>query len=885
MSSNENTNEQIEKEPYLKYKKLKGDLEGICITNTLTAASFHKRHYAVGCNNGSVIILDTNNKIIRKFDNHISAITAIDFDLTGEYILTGDEKGKVCLCTITNADKTFHEYHSPITALLLDKDMLRKRDRCFYVGTQSGHIYINKKGLFGTKDKEIPNDNEGTIYCIEKRGFFLSWINNVCCRLYRLDTESPLNYMSRPENSPDMKDIHPYLYWRDDYHMYASWGCVLKELSIKPVTKPNGTVTYETLVDSINKHSYWINGISHFSDDNIYIFSYPDPTNIQVDCDVPQSLLIDIKTDTTIEGNTIELDNCESLTALDYHLYTRREIDQFNQQISSVYILAPHTIIRVYMRTPTDHMNWYIEQHLYTCAIQVAEDPSNHIPESTVTSIQYDHLQYLLQKGLFEDAASLLPKYIGNNEDLWSQWIAIFTSYQQLTTLSNTIPIHNPRLAQPIYTLILCHFMIYTPKEFLRLLYKWPKASIENASHNLYDVEFLLKRVDDVSLSSNMNPSFIEAKAEIYIMNGLYEKAITLYLDTGIQGQETEPLFRLIEQYHLYNTVKYKVLPLIRLNDEYAYSMLIRHTNEFNPITVGEQLESSPELYVTYLNKLFMYNTIEYNTSDYSTLQKTHLSLLINYCPEKLLEFLKVATNYDIVEAKRLCSEHNPPLNREIVYLLGRMGNVQEALRTIVYELGDAEYALSFVDEYREQNLWNDLVEMSYMKPEFVSALLDKMSDYIDALVLIDKIPNKMIIPNLKEKVSHLLENYNLEVELREGCNQILLSDLTTLCKDFCDARHLGILLDPLQSCFLCGKTIFTYKHENRRRVANDVIAFMCKHIYHEDCLCEHISTFDPEDPQYAVMPTFCCPICNGGQQEVPDDMFLEFEAFSDDDE
>ena len=38
-----------------------------------------------------------------------------------------------------------------------------------------------------------------------------------------------------------------------------------------------------------------------------------------------------------------------------------------------------------------------------------------------------------------------------------------------------------------------------------------------------------------------------------------------------------------------------------------------------------------------------------------------------------------------------------------------------------------------------------------------------------------------MEIPQLKEKLIHVLGNYSLELELRQGCNTILTSDMAEL--------------------------------------------------------------------------------------------------------
>ena len=40
--------------------------------------------------------------------------------------------------------------------------------------------------------------------------------------------------------------------------------------------------------------------------------------------------------------------------------------------------------------------------------------------------------------------------------------------------------------------------------------------------------------------------------------------------------------------------------------------------------------------------------------------------------------------------------------------------------------------------------------------------------------------------PQLKEKLMHVLDNYGLELELRQGCNTILTSDMAELYERLC---------------------------------------------------------------------------------------------------
>ena len=61
--------------------------------------------------------------------------------------------------------------------------------------------------------------------------------------------------------------------------------------------------------------------------------------------------------------------------------------------------------------------------------------------------------------------------------------------------------------------------------------------------------------------------------------------------------------------------------------------------------------------------------------------------------------------------------------------------------------------------------------------------MLDRAGEHINALMLVDGIQEGTEIPHLKEKLIHILDNYALELELRQGCNTILTSDIADLYK------------------------------------------------------------------------------------------------------
>lgn len=61
------------------------------------------------------------------------------------------------------------------------------------------------------------------------------------------------------------------------------------------------------------------------------------------------------------------------------------------------------------------------------------------------------------------------------------------------------------------------------------------------------------------------------------------------------------------------------------------------------------------------------------------------LLLYADFCPERLLDFLRVSTNYPLATALSVCRGYG--LIREQVYVLGRMGRYKDALAIMTEQL------------------------------------------------------------------------------------------------------------------------------------------------------------------------------------------------------
>lgn len=85
----------------------------------------------------------------------------------------------------------------------------------------------------------------------------------------------------------------------------------------------------------------------------------------------------------------------------------------------------------------------------------------------------------------------------------------------------------------------------------------------------------------------------------------------------------------------------------------------------------------------------------------------------------------------------------------------------------------------------------------SETRPAFIRGLLENVGPEIDPIRLIRRIKNGLEIPGLKEALIKILQDFNLQVSLLEGCQTIMHGD----CSDFARKLHK----DQTSGFFLSG--------------------------------------------------------------------------------
>ena len=95
---------------------------------------------------------------------------------------------------------------------------------------------------------------------------------------------------------------------------------------------------------------------------------------------------------------------------------------------------------------------------------------------------------------------------------------------------------------------------------------------------------------------------------------------------------------------------------------------------------------------------------------------------------------------------------------------------------------------------------------MSLIGSAFIRGLLENVGAGIDPIRLIRRIKNGLEIPGLKPALIKILQDFNLQLSLLDGCKTILDGDCADLAKKFHKDQTSGFFLSGTSgSCFDFG--------------------------------------------------------------------------------
>ncbi|GES86213.1 vacuolar assembling protein VPS41 [Rhizophagus clarus] len=888
-----------EDEPKLKYKRLEADVSELLKKDAASALSVSERFVALGTHNGDVLVLDFDGNLNKHLSSHAASVTDIAIEVSGEYIASASLDGKVIIYSLFDDTKPqIFNYRRPLKCISLDPDFHKKDTQRFVCGGMSGVLNLNEKGWFGQKqDTILQHSGEGPISAVRWKGPLIAYANDEGVKIYNTQIQQRITYIKRPPDSPRADLYRCNLTWHNETTLLVGWANFIQTAVVKEYAKheiqPGRPTQYVEV--STFRTEFIVCGIAPFNDMTLVLayltdeivqdtetedlFQHRRPRAKRPELRIINSFNEEISTDAL------------SLHGFQYYQANDYELDYFPSE-DMFYVVSPKDLVLAKPRDLDDHISWLLERSRYEEALSSLQEAQAWGGSKiyNLTDLGERYLNYLIEEEEFTKAAENCERILKDNRELWEKWVFIFANLRQLQAITQYIPYVKPQLSSTVYEMVFAHFLNHDHKALLFTITSWPPS--------IYNVQSVILLVEDIFEKEQDNQTLMECLAELYAYSGQPDKALEYSLRLRRPN-----VFELIREHSLFSAIEDKVLllmefdqhlfkevkkaeeaeiaklsqdpskPQIRIKrkkatDMQAVQLLVDNTEHISVSHVVRQLEKEPYFLHIYLDALF----IKDHHAGYE-FHDRQIELYAEYDYNRLIEFLRSSNYYTLEHAYKICEQRD--LVPEMVFLLGRMGNNKEALMLIIRRMNDVQRAIDFAKEQDDEILWEDLLTYSLDKPKFIIGLLENLGGAnIDPINLITRIPNGKEIPGLKNALIKVLQDFNLQASLREGCQKILVSDSVSMANQLQKAQKRGISGDNL-SCSICTNPI-------TKDVVTDsvstVIIFFCRHAFHETCLItDGVLPNPPESSGRSLVgskvrhttllkslskpPT--CPICN----------------------
>ncbi|EFO27178.2 hypothetical protein LOAG_01303 [Loa loa] len=509
------------------------------------------------------------------------------------------------------------------------------------------------------------------------------------------------------------------------------------------------------------------------------------------------------------------------------------------------FLLGCQEFIEAQPCSADDRVRWYLENDMLRDAMQYANEHKAQLEHLDPVDIGKRYLSSLTKQKRFAEAAASLKAVCGRQKDLWEYYVNEFEQNNVVLQLAKYLPVRDPQLEPECYQCVLIAALYNHPVLFYNLIKVW--------NPDLFRVgaitDMAMKRIvhENVNpLSENDAVAIYRSLARLYLYERKYNKALMLYIMLN-----DKTVFQVIEKYQLFDLVKNDLTKLMDIDTNLTIRLLIENAGSLPTKTILTQLAMYPKLQMAYLNSLFERNEGE-EFVDFA------IGLYAENEPRLLLPFLRKTAVYDIAKAIDIC-EKKQYIN-EMVYLLGRSGNRMKALDLLVNKLGRIDSAIDFCRENDDSDLWNSLVDAAVKRPDHIMELLNTAGKYVNPLNIIEKIPEQMNIPGLRNLLVKILRDYELLVQMQLGSLQVTEADSNRLFAKYLSNRKRSIFIDFDQYCIVCRIALLLQREKptDCRHTNCDIIVYSCGHSVHIHCL------YIPHSDEQRITENGRCPMCYG---------------------
>ncbi|KAI4491843.1 PREDICTED: vacuolar protein sorting-associated protein 41 homolog [Polistes canadensis] len=826
-----------EVEPRLKYVRMRNDLQHILQNDAASCIAVHPKFLCLGSHWGMIHLLDHqgNNIQSKSLQAHTVAVNQISIDHNGDFIASCSDDGKVFIYGLYSAENNHNlNLGRLVKSIAIDPNYYKSGSgRKFITGDDKLILY--EKTFLSRIKPTVLSEAIGGVRSVAWAGQFIAWASDTGVRVYDLNARCSLGLIKWTKTDEALPEHYRCnLRWSDDRTLLIGWVdivriCQIKKRSMQEMVNRD---LPEFVVDPVSTFQvdFYISGIAPL-DNQLILLGCLKELDKDSKSQRPTLHIVEPKCEdfSVICANSLTLRGYKEYSCNDYHLDCLTSENRY-------FIVSPKDVVVASLYDCDDRVEWLISHGKFEQALEaVSASNGKECKRHTLVDVGRVYLDHLLAHEKYDEAGKLCLKVLGRDKKLWEEEVYKFAMVHQLRSISSYLPRGDVSLDPLIYEMVLYEYLKMDPDGFLELVKEW--------SPTLYTVAAVVNGVlEHLLVHKQRQNVLLEALAILYIHDGKYDKALAMYLKL-----RHKDVFHLIQKYQLYNSVYDMIEELMDSDAERAIQFLLKKDND--------QFRVPPEIVVRKLQQkhlyLYMYLDALDKIDTKDSKGKYHgllVQLYAEYSRDKLLPLLRRSDNYLIQEALDICSQRK--FYPEMVYLLGRIGNISEALALMTRELDDMESAIAFCQEHDDEELWNDLVNYSLDKPKAITFLLQNIGTYVDPRLMVQRINPSLEIPGLKKALVKMMCDYNLQVSIQEGCKKILSNDYFNLHERLVRCHQKGILINDDQLCGACHRKIIMGESKN-------LVIFYCKHSFHEDCL-----------PNFKLVEN--CVICNSQKETSP---------------
>lgn len=786
-------------EPRLKYRRLGNDLTQLFHSDSLTAILANERFVAIGTEKGKVIMCDHEGNKTKDLAQLKGRVTCIEADERGEVIACSCIEGQVQVISLfEDSDVELKmKFKNAVHKLALSETYC-STGKIIIAGEK---ITLCERGLLGSKkSSNLAITKEVTR--LDWTGDFLTWADSYEVKVFDMNSREIISIISR-QSLCDDKDYSCNFTWSTRTTLVIGWADCIQICGVK---QRQGSTKIE--IQKIIQTDFRITSLIPIGSNEMIISSVTPRSK-------PSVKIIELQ-----EGSDY-LEHCDDqVTVRAYSTFTSKDymmsVVNCDGHDLTAFVASPKDIIVATEPNDEDHVNWLLENEQYIEALDFTKH--RKLTNHSYGAIGREYIRFLIETDDLELAAQKCPAFLSTAHD-WEKEAFAFSSKNALRVLVPYLPTSNPQLRSSVYGEALRELV--EAKQYDRYLYlikTWPSAIFE-IKQQVHLVRSELDRIQSKSKELSI------ALRILLEADRRYQEAFEIFMKL-----EDPDVFFFIENHYLYKApwIQEGILQLMGIDAEKCSKILITYPDDFPIRRMVEVLRESTHFLHHYLHNLYIHDD-ESLPPEYHDLQ---IVLYANYDREKLLDFLKTSPYYEERDAVEICAAKG--FTDERVYLLARMGKKSEALSLLLESSDTIHPSVEFCLQQNDHELWTELIDLSISKAEHVKNLLNIVGQYVSPLMIIERIPEGMEIPGLRDALQVVLHDATDRQSMWEVTETIAAIDGMSLIKRLYSSRKRGILVnsDAKIECSGCSQPLFFKKDISRRKC----MVFSCGHHCHIQC-------------------------------------------------